>query len=382
MRILILGGTGAIGEELVPILASDKENQLVVTSRRKLNSCENISYVQGNAMDMNFVISLLENACFDVIVDFMLYSVNQFKERYELFLKSCKQYLFFSSARVYAASDTPIKESSRRLLDVTEDLDFLQDGEYSLTKAMEEDILQSSTFNNWVIIRPYKTYSNGRLQLGVFEKEQWLYRATAGKGVLAAGNIKNLHTSLTSSKDTAKVLNRIVGDLTINGDIIQIANPEKITWGQVVQIYSDCVEVHCGKKLDVFYAEDTTNIEVIFKNKYRIKYDGLIDRIFDDSKVKALMGSDFSWTPVSIGLTDCTNAALERYEHDKNRKCAVYDYRVEGFYDRMVGRHMPLSTIPGIKNRMKYMLWLSFDAAMIQKVKKLIKAVASPFNYK
>ena len=94
MKILIMGGTGAMGKELVPLLAQDINNKITVTSRRVLSSNKNIEYIQGNAKNSMFINSLLENNRFDVIVDFMLYSVNEFKDRYTLLLNSCKQYIF------------------------------------------------------------------------------------------------------------------------------------------------------------------------------------------------------------------------------------------------------------------------------------------------
>lgn len=366
MKVLVMGGTGAMGQELVPLLAQDVKNEIVVTSRKKLESRERIEYVQGNAKNIYFIRPLLESNYFDVIVDFMLYSVDEFKDRYELLLSSCKQYIFLSSSRVYAASDEPINEASDRLLDVSTDKEFLENGEYSLTKAKEEDILNSSKYKNWVIIRPYKTYSNSRLQLGVLEMEQWLYRAVAGKTVVALGDIKHLHTSLTNSKDTAKILLRIIGNLTLNGEIFQIANPERITWEDVIKVYSQCIERRYGKRMKVYFEKDTTEAELIFNNKYRIKYDGLIDRIFDDSKICSLMGEKFSWTPLSVGLAECVNSTFDLHN------LIVLNYGLEGMYDRITGDYTHLCEIQGNKNRIKYLLHRTFNEKSIKEFKKLV----------
>lgn len=374
MKILIMGGTGAMGKEIVALLAKNRENCVKVTSRQKFDSNENITYLQGNAMEMGFIEPLLKNEKFDVVVDFMLYSVMQFRERYELLLQSCKQYIFFSSARVYAASDMPVMEESPRLLDVTTDMEYLKDEEYSLTKAKEEDILKSSNYQNYVIIRPYKTYNDNRLQLGVFEKEQWFHRAVLGKTVVVPGSIEDLHTSLTSAKDNAKVLHRIIGDMSLNGEVIQIANPERITWGEVIQLYSSCIEKRYGRKLKVFYAKDTSEIEALFNNKYRIKYDGLVDRVFDDSKIKSLMGEEFSWTPVSVGLIECVNHGIEQYEEETSpiKNLRMKNYSIEGLYDKLAGEYISVFAIPGIKNRLKYLIYHTIDAETIRKIKQLI----------
>ena len=42
----------------------------------------------------------------------------------------------------------------------------------ALQKAREENLLLKSDSRNWTIIRPYITYYDERLQLGVFEKKR------------------------------------------------------------------------------------------------------------------------------------------------------------------------------------------------------------------
>lgn len=367
MKILVMGGTGAMGHELVPLLASNESNIVTVTSRRKIQSSEGITYIQGDAKNLSFIRQVVNHNQYDVIVDFMLYTIEEFKERYEFLLRSCGQYIFFSSARVYAASEKPLKEDSPRLLDVSTDQEYLSKGEYSLTKAIQEDVLRDSLYDNWVIIRPYKTYSNKRLQLGVLEMEQWLYRAMVGKTVVVPGNIKDLHTSLTSSKDTAKVLLHVIGNYAIKRKTIQIANPEKITWGEVISIYSHCIEEKYGRKMKIFYADDTANIELLFNNKYRIKYDGMIDRVFDGSSVNSLVGGVFNWTPVCVGLTECTNQAIKMGYGKLN------NYSIEGMYDRLALEHISLLDIPGVKNKSKYLLHRHFSEKTIDRVKLIVR---------
>lgn len=368
MKILILGGTGAIGEELVPLLAESADTELVITTRRKIDSFQNIKYVQGNAMDLKFVKRLIEHGKFDVIVDFMLYSTEEFKERYTFLLVSCGQYIFFSSSRVYAASDTPITEDSERLLDVSTDYNYLERGEYSLTKAQEENILRNSNYKNWVIVRPYKTYSKSRLQLGVLEKEEWIYRAITGKTIVILGDVQNLHTSLTSSKDTALILQRIIGNSQLNTQTIQIANPDRITWGDVIQLYLDCIEKQYGRRPKVYYLKDTSGIELLFRNTYRIKYDGLIDRVFDDIKVRTLMGDAFQWSPINVGLIQCVNAYIDKTQEKK----PIPNYSVEGIFDRLTGDNEPFVSITGIKNKIKYLLYRRFSIKTIYRMKKMI----------
>ena len=98
-KILILGGTGAMGAHLVSIL-ENTEHKVYVTTRKQRTNRRNVTYVQGNAHNDAFIFPLL-NEGFDVVVDFMVYKTEEFNVRANLFLDSCKQYIYSSSSRVY-----------------------------------------------------------------------------------------------------------------------------------------------------------------------------------------------------------------------------------------------------------------------------------------
>ena len=91
MKVLVLGGTGVMGESLNKFL-SDKGVDVFVTSRSYRSNIKNIRYIQGNAQDLVFLKSIL-NQHWDAIVDFMVYSSDNFKNRIDLLLKSTSQYL-------------------------------------------------------------------------------------------------------------------------------------------------------------------------------------------------------------------------------------------------------------------------------------------------
>ena len=78
MEVLILGGTGAMGIHLIECLVA-KGIFVTVTSRKDRDSAEYVTYVKGNAHDVNFLTTLLERKRWDVIVDFMVYSTEEFR---------------------------------------------------------------------------------------------------------------------------------------------------------------------------------------------------------------------------------------------------------------------------------------------------------------
>ena len=155
-KILLLGGTGAIGKALINQLLLDDQIDLFVTSRQRLQPCSRLTYLKGNAHDTDFLRGVLAEH-YDAIVDFMYYPhVEEFERRISMLLASTQQYVFISSSRVYANSDSPITEQSIRLLDSVSDGDYLSSGDYALTKAREEDVLLNQDLKNWTIVRPYR----------------------------------------------------------------------------------------------------------------------------------------------------------------------------------------------------------------------------------
>mgnify|MGYP000346824737 CR=1 FL=1 len=96
-----------------------------VTSRKVHKSTDNVTYYQGDAHNDNFLKSILKNEKWLAIIDFMHYGTEEFKKRYQLLLANTAQYVFLSSSRVYAASETLLTEESPRLVDKIIDKDFI-----------------------------------------------------------------------------------------------------------------------------------------------------------------------------------------------------------------------------------------------------------------
>ena len=211
MKVLVTGGTGAMGAYLVRILAEAGNIVDVTTRRARESAVGNMRYIQGDAHDTGFIAGLLGTGSYDAVVDFMSYTTSEFRRRAEIMTGGTGHYMFLSSSRVYADSSSPITEDSPRLLDASDDAGYLATDEYALAKARQEDILRGGKAGNWTIIRPYITYSNERLQLGVLEKERWLWRAVHGRPVVFSRDIAGKFTTLTWGNDVAGAIAGLAG---------------------------------------------------------------------------------------------------------------------------------------------------------------------------
>ncbi|AEE15888.1 NAD-dependent epimerase/dehydratase family protein [Treponema brennaborense] len=347
MKILILGGTGAMGKHLVNLLDRDGV-ETVVTSRKKRNSQGHIRYIQGDARDRRFLENLLQEQ-YDCIVDFMIYTTQEFLYRYKKLLSNTKQYVFLSSSRVYANSDSPITEDSPRLLDISTDAAFLATDEYALAKARQEDILRNSGTTNWTIIRPYITYSEIRLQLGVLEKEEWLYRALHGRTIVFSENIAKKTTTLTHGYDVARGLYTLIGNEFAYSRIFQITGNQSVSWNDVLNIYVGVLKKELGYTPKVLLCSMTDFMKCHFA-EYQIKYDRMFDRVFDNSRIKQFIDVE-SFKNTEKGLSDCLTEFL------KDTPFFYLNGRTEAYKDRLTHEYTPLKEIRSIKQKIKYILF-------------------------
>lgn len=350
MKVLVLGGTGAMGVHLVQLL-SDSGIQTIVTSRQSKKAEKNISYLQGNAHEIEFLQTIL-NTHWDVIVDFMVYTTAEFQERVNLLLGATSQYIFISSSRVYAGSENLITESSPRLLDISKDEDFLSTDEYSLTKARQEDILINSGMKNWTIIRPYITYSEDRLQLGVLEKEEWLFRALHGRTIVFSNDICSKLTTMTYGYDVAKGIASVIGKKETSGEIFHITSPKSCLWEDVLATYLNVLEEYLGQKPKVLLID----IDRFLKNrngKYQVFYDRLYNRKFDNSKIAKFVNID-TFIKEDSGLASCLNVFLEK------QNFRFISGRAEALKDRITGERASLGEIPHIRQKLAYLFYRYF----------------------
>lgn len=347
MKVLLLGGTGAMGKHLAHILTKNGA-EVFVTSRRNKQSKGNLRYIYGNAQELFFLQDILSVQKWDVIVDFMVYSTKSFEERVKFLLNNTKQYVFLSSARVYADSNTPITETSLRLLDISEDEEYLRSDEYALAKARQENILINSGKKNWTIIRPYITYSEIRLQLGILEKESWLYRALHGRSIVFSSDVIKKKTTLTYGFDVANSLSKILGCPKALEQAFHITTDESIPWSEVLSIYLSILEKHMGYKPRVKLLE-LDQFQNCKNAKYQICYDRLYDRTFNNSKIKEFVDSDL-FLKAKDGLKLSLESFLKKPQFDS------INWIEEAIKDRYTKEYTPLKEIPGIKLKIKYCL--------------------------
>lgn len=347
MNVLLLGGTGAMGIHVAELL-SEKGVDVSITSRKpRIDERNNISYIVGDAQNSSFLSNLMDTK-WDAIIDFMVYNTETFRERYEILLESTKQYFFLSSSRVYANSEVPIKETTPRLLDVSDDAEYLSLDEYALAKARQEDILINSGYDNWTIIRPYITYAENRLQLGVLEKEEWLYRTMQGRTIVFSESIKDKYTTLTYGYDVAKAIVSLIGKERALREAFHITTEQSIKWSEVLNIYIRELKSLGYNPKVIFQTNKEYNTRESNK-RYQIAYDRLYDRKFDNSKIREFYKDDFS--DINEGLSKSIRSITSQ------NKFNLINWASEAERDKVSNERTKLKEIPTVKQKIKYIIY-------------------------
>ena len=287
-KVLVLGATGAMGRYLVPELIALGYEVTGVGLDDSAPWGADARYVKGDAFDKDLLASLLAEG-YDGIVNFMDYGKYDFSDYYRLFLDNTEHYIFLSSCRVYDDKEQPIKETSPRLWDSSEDEVLKASHDYCIYKAQDEDLLAASEYGNWTVVRPATTFSTMRLQLVTLEFRDSVARALAGKKVVLPVQAKDKPATLGWGGDVAKIIALILFKDEAKRETYNVCSAEHRTWEEIAAYYNELVgleAVWVDKEdyLKILSPEGKINV------RWQLEYARLFRRITDNSKILALTG--------------------------------------------------------------------------------------------
>jgi len=288
--VLVLGSSGAMGRYLVPCLADLGYAVTGVSLDEEKPYNENVTCIKGNAMDKAFVAQLLEQR-YDGIVNFMDYGDQPFADWYKLFLDNTDHYIFLSSCRVYADEEVPVRETSPRLLDVSTDAELLASNDYCIHKAKAEDLLWSTDYNNFTIVRPATTFSQMRFQLTTLEATNTVGRAMKGKKVVLPMQAKDKPATLCWGGDVAKMIAHLMFKPETMRQAYNVCSSESHTWGEIADFYKEL----CGLEAVWVDKEDYLQIRsrtpgIAREVRWQLEYARMFRRVTDNSKMLAVTG--------------------------------------------------------------------------------------------
>ena len=330
MKALFIGGTGTISMAIVKKLAADPAWEVWLLNRgnRKGEVPEGVKQIICDISDEAAAAKALEGMEFDVVGEFIGFTVDQVERDYRLFKGKTKQYIYISSASAYnkpAASYV-----------ITEGTTLANPHwEYSRNKIECEEFLMKKYREEGfpvTIVRPSHTYDERHIPLGVHGKKgfyQVIKRMQEGKPVIIQGDGTSLWT-VTFNKDFAVGYTGLMGNRHAIGEAFQITGDETLTWNQIYQTIADAL----GVELKAYHVSSDYLSAV--GDKYGFDFEGSltgdksVSVVFDNRKLKRAVPEMKTTVPFHIGVRIALDYVLSHPE------CQVEDPEFDQWCDKVI----------------------------------------------
>lgn len=274
LKIIILGGTGIIGRELSRVLI-ERGDTVYVVSRGSRQVVDGAVSIVSDAYDYEELRRQVEELTFDVVVDLVSFNVVQLEAMLGVFEEKCTQYMFVSSATVYASAGSQ---------KITEESPRVSSGwSYPLEKiACEKRLgeIAATSGQTYTIVRPYITYSEQRMPFGIWEMDDVWRRIQTASPVAIGDEVAKARTTLTHAGDLAEGMAALAGNPGAYDEDFHITSDEVMTWREV---YATAAQT-AGKEL-VEIDGSVAHVEQFFPELHGKIGDRMMNRVFDNSKL-------------------------------------------------------------------------------------------------
>lgn len=281
MKVLLLGGTGTLSSAVLHH-ALIKGYEVIVMNRGNRNSSlpNNVKPIICNYYDSEDVKSKFADLEFDVVVDFLARRSEDIARIYPIFKNHCKQYIFISSSCVYrrAENDFPIKETSTKPN---------QNWTYNIQKYEAEQLLMSLTTSSktfYTIIRPYITYNDERIPLGIAPVYKYhrtiIERIKAGKPWFIWDGGKGKSTLTYADEFAVGVVGLFLNERAVNTDF-HITSGFEYTQEDIVKLLYNKLHI----PFNVVDCSSKEIADTLPEYKEMLMGDRALDAIFDNSKI-------------------------------------------------------------------------------------------------
>jgi nucleoside-diphosphate-sugar epimerase len=309
MRILFIGGTGNISADCAELL-NQKGHEIVVVSRGRNAVPSQYRGIVADRKDLASMQNALQGAKPDVVVNFLGYELKDVEIDFKLCAGSIRQYVFISSATVYA------KPAPK--LPITEDTPLGNPWwEYAQKKqACEQWLLQQYAEKGFpvTIIRPSHTYSKIWVPNPVSSSSySFSRRLEQGKPVFVPDAGQNPWT-LTASTDFAVGLAGLIENPRSIGEAFHITSDEVLTWDQIVNEIAEALGMVSPS---VVHVPTDFICKIAPQMTGSLKGDKSHPGVFDNSKIKVFIPGFKCRKPFRIGVRESVDW-LRRHPEQQN----------------------------------------------------------------
>ena len=299
MKILFVGGTGNISESCAALLF-ERGHEILVLGRGRNAVPREYRALIADRHDAAAVRQALAGSRPDVVLNFLGYELADVQLDFEVFDGTVSQYIFISSATVYA------KPPPR--LPITESTPLGNPfWDYAQKKlACEEWLLGRWRENGFpvTVVRPSHTYSKRWVPNPVSSASySFAARLEEGKPVFVPDDGENPWT-LTASSDFAMGLAGLVGNPKSTGEAFHITSDEVLTWNQIVQEIAIAVTGSPAPDRLVYKVPAEFICQVLPQLTGNLKGDKIHPGVFDNSKIKQFVPEFNCKKPFRVGIRE------------------------------------------------------------------------------
>lgn len=317
MRVLIIGGTGQISQEISrQFLQAGAEITLYHRGKTLLPDLHGYRSIIGDRRDSTrFEQQMAEAGPFDCVIDMVCFLPQEAESLVRAFSHRTNQLILCSSAAVYQrpASKYPITEAEP----------LIPTSVYGKDKAHCENILmtaQEKNFFNITVIRPANTYGpGGDLIYTLGWGNGFLDRIRKGKPLVSPGDGSTLR-AYCHAQDAARAFVNAAGNSRSFGQIYHVTGEEWLTWDRYFEIIAQAMDQPSPQLVhipcDILFAMAPDRLPDVIEN-YRF------NNIFDNQAAQEDLG--FRYTiPFSEGVRQ-TIAWLELNNRIQNSDHEPFD---------------------------------------------------------
>lgn len=290
-RFLLIAGGGTLGTYVSEELLRKGAIVEVVCPEEKTSHCDRLVFHQGMGTK-EFLGALFARTHYDGIVNFIHYKDPEvYKAIHPLLIQNTDHLIFLSSYRVYADEMHPITEEAPRLLDVIRDEEFLTTENYGLSKAKCEDFLRGECAGQpWTIVRPVISFSERRLDLFMYSRNQVLEAADRGESLLLPAFARDFKAGLDWAGNSGKLIANLLLNPNAIGETYTIYSGHGLTWGQVAEAYERVVGLKVRWCEEAEYLAQFPQLLENYSSKWMYIHDRRYNRDVDSSKVLRITG--------------------------------------------------------------------------------------------
>lgn len=325
MKVLFIGGTGTISSA-VSRLAVARGIELYHLNRGKRGTViPGVRTIVADIHQPGQAEAALGDQTFDVVVDWIAFTVEDIERDLALFAGRVKQFIFISSASAYQKPPShPIITESTPL--------YNPHWEYSRNKIACEDRLMRAWREDGfpiTLVRPSLTYdTNLPVAIGGSNSYTLIDRIKTGRPLIVHGDGSSLWV-VTHSDDFARGFVGLLGHTQAIGHAFHITTDEVLTWNQIYETIADAV----GVRAKLVHIPSDFIAGIAPKLGPGLVGDKTWSVIFDNSKIKTFVPGFQAVIPFREGI----RRTLAWYEADP-RRCWI-DAAVNEEMDRILAAY-------------------------------------------